>query len=634
MTSNKYHEKKIKDLIKVNHDGKLYQEHELNQVVNTIVLEIKKDVDLDEDTITTTVSQYLYCSKEGKYYFNFKRRQTKKKEYHNKILSTVKDSSIKLSPTNDSNVIIIENDNDTIEPTSDDLEALENEIFKKATNNKQGIKEIQQEISSAKQIVKIVEVEPQKINDYTFPPNIPFKLTKRINDIYGPFGTQWCHDDQFDDPLDEKVIEYTKRFDILRAIKSPDQRTPDWYALRDGKITASDGGTVLDLNSHEPQYKFILKKTIGLPFLSNEFVHHGKKYEEIATLIYEYRMNITTEEFGLIGHPVHNFLGASPDRIAGRYKLDGKHLSKYVGRMLEIKCPYVRQIKMSGAIIDNICPIYYWIQVQLQLECCNLDECDFWQTEIREYESRQEFIEDTDPNEPFRSIKTKFEKGCVIQLLPKKRMTDVIEGKYKNVVEDDSMYIYPPKIEMSPYDCDIWIAKMITEMNNNPKYKDYFFDKVIYWKLVTSKNVLINRDRKWFADNYPKLKQVWDYVLFFRANKDKLQILVDYIESREKKKNKEIMEVVSKICNPTDPNYDKYIDNINKDIIAAKVKKETKQLENGDDDYMFIDPGKQAPEPQPKKYNPYAKSFGQRQQYYKKNTNTNNNNDDDYMFIN
>ena len=90
-------------------------------------------------------------------------------------------------------------------------------------------------------------------------------------------------------------------------------------------------------------------------------------------------MNVSTSEFGLIGHPKYSFLGASPDRICNHYKLDGIHKSKYVGRMLEIKCPLVRKIKMSGPIVDNICPIYYWIQVQLQLECCDLEECDFWQ---------------------------------------------------------------------------------------------------------------------------------------------------------------------------------------------------------------------------------------------------------------
>ena len=113
--------------------------------------------------------------------------------------------------------------------------------------------------------------------------------------------------------------------------------------------------------------------------------------EEPATMVYQYRMNVTVEEFGLMIHPKYSFLGASPDGIVNHYKLNGKHKTKYVGRMLEIKCPKVRKIKMDGPIKNHICPIYYWDQVQLQLECCDLEECDFWQCKISLYKTRQEF---------------------------------------------------------------------------------------------------------------------------------------------------------------------------------------------------------------------------------------------------
>ena len=51
-------------------------------------------------------------------------------------------------------------------------------------------------------------------------------------------------------------------------------------------------------------------------------------------------MNVYIEEFGLIAHPVYDFLAASPDGICSPYKYNKKHISKYVGRMLEIKCPF------------------------------------------------------------------------------------------------------------------------------------------------------------------------------------------------------------------------------------------------------------------------------------------------------
>lgn len=362
-----------------------------------------------------------------------------------------------------------------------------------------------------------------------------------------PHGTQNIHDVQHDDIINDDAIELTKRFEILRAIKLPEQRSQEWYDMRDGKITASDGGTVTDDNSHEPQYSFILKKTGNMPFKSNMYCYHGKKYEEIATLIYEYRMNVSSDEFGLIGHPIYKFLGASPDRICNKYKNDGIHLSKYVGRMLEIKCPLSRKIQTDGEIKDGICPIYYWVQVQLQLECCNLEECDFWQCDIKEYTNRDDFIADTDLKEPFRALSTGFEKGCLIQLIPRSKAAD--HDNYLKTVYDDAIFLYPPKIEMTPQDCDIWIAEQMSKYHNNPKYLDFCFDKVIYWKLNMSHCVTIPRDREWFVEKLPIFEKMWNYVKFFRSNKKALSTLLEYIDSLPRKINKTIMETIDKLYN-------------------------------------------------------------------------------------
>lgn len=591
--------KQIKEVIKTDHDGKFYEEKEIQEIINGIVTEVqKKNTTLTDDIITTTATQYLYTGKDGKYYFNIKRKQSKQKEYHTKILNTVKDNSVKLD---------IVSEKESIDLTSEELTKIEDQI--KEQNEKQ----------------EVVQNE-----EYMYPFERPYKYKKPTGDSYGPYGSQWYHDCQVDDIWDDRANAFAKQFDILRAIKLPDQRTPEWYEMRNGKITASDGGTVLDVNSHEAQYKFILKKTTDVPFLSNKFVHHGKKYEDIATIIYEYRMNVSTSEFGLIGHSKHKFLGASPDRICNHYKLDGKHRSKYVGRMLEIKCPLVRSINTEGPIIDHICPIYYWVQVQLQLECCDLEECDFWQCEIREYESRQDFLEDTDPDEPYRSIETHFEKGCLIQLLPKDRMQDIIDGKYQNVVEDASMYIYPPRIEMSPYECDIWVTQSLADMTYNPKYKDYFFDKVLYWKLVKSKCVLINRDKQWFAEKLPKFEQVWNYVLYLRENKDKLKILLDFIESRKIKRNKEIMPVVDRLFNNKD------IAGILKDIETGTNQK-VEAVQYNDDDYMFIDTTSVSKPFSKAKSAPALSSQSSSNKFVKKpffkKSQTKTDNDDGYGFI-
>lgn len=416
------------------------------------------------------------------------------------------------------------------------------------------------------------------LGKYTFPIEKRWKPVQKTDELYGPFGTQWIHEKQKHDNISPLLKKRGKQYDKLRAVILPEQRTPEWFEMREGKITASDGASVIGRNKYEAQYKFVLKKTVGAPFNSNKYCYHGKKYEEIATMIYQYRMNVTVEEFGLMGHPKINYLGASPDGICNKYKLNGKHKSQFVGRMLEIKCPLSRQIKMDGPILDGtkgICPEYYWVQVQLQLECCELEECDFWQCELREYPNREMFLEDTSEKEPFRSIHTGFEKGVVIQLLPKDRMKEA-EENYWDVVYDAAIFLYPPVIEMSPHDCDKWIAKTIDELPRNEACRDFYFDRVLYWRLDKSKNVTIQRDREWFAANLPTYKKVWDYVLFFREHKEKLDLWVRYIETCAKKRNNDIMNVAHRICDPSAADYADFMT----DLSARVALKEVKMAEN------------------------------------------------------
>lgn len=257
----------------------------------------------------------------------------------------------------------------------------------------------------------------------------------------------------------EEFVRRENIFNNLRSIVLPEQRSPEWFAMRSGKITASDGGTVLGKNKYEAQYNFILKKVLGSTFETNEACYHGKKFENAVTLTYELVNNTKTEEFGLLGHPDYYFLGASPDGICAPVCRDDITPNPLVGRMLEIKCPLMRKIKYKGDIIDTICPIYYWCQVQLQLECCDLDECDFIQCNIEEYINRTEWINDTNSEYDYKSIKYNLERGVLLEILPAK----LEDNDYKNgiitenVIYDKAIFIYPPKIDMTNDEIDKWI---------------------------------------------------------------------------------------------------------------------------------------------------------------------------------
>jgi putative phage-type endonuclease len=380
--------------------------------------------------------------------------------------------------------------------------------------------------------------------------------------------------------------EFNRRaniFEKIRAIILPEQRSPEWFAMRHGKITASDGGAVLGENKHEPSYNFILKKVLGSNFETNLACYHGKKFEQVVTMMYEYKNDVHTEEFGLLGHPDYYFLGASPDGICSPYHRDMKTPHHLVGRMLEIKCPLMRKIKYQGDIKDTICPIYYWCQVQLQLECCNLDECDFIQCNIEEYKTREEWLEDTNPECDYKTKKYGLEKGVIIQLLSNKLTEDdYIDGNIKDTtIYNSASFIYPPKIDMSLKEIDNWILTEIHNLENKPHLR---LHRVIYWRLIENNCTLILRDKEWFAKNLDKLRTMWGYVEYLRENNDTAQKWKEYIDNLPKKYNDKIINKLIEFINEKknlniieNKIEDKIEDKIEEEIILPNIKRKYKK---------------------------------------------------------
>lgn len=418
-------------------------------------------------------------------------------------------------------------------------------------------------------------------NKYTLPKENKYEIVCKKEEHFGPFGSQWINEIQRDDIIDKIVEKRIKTLRFLMALPFYDQVKDknEWLKQRENKITASDVGTVLGNNKYEAVYKFILKKVGGSTFFGNKNTYHGKKYENVATMIYEYRKNVIVREFGLIEHQKLKFLGASPDGIITEYKKDNIHKTKFAGCMLEIKCPQLRKIKTDGELIDGICPIYYYDQVQLQLECCDLDDCDFWQCNIHEYFSRREFLNDTDPTEPFRSKETGFEKGALIQLVLKSKAKDALEN-YWDTIYNNTKFIYPDKIEMTPHEIDIWVMDKLEELKYKKEYMDYYVDRVIYWRLNNAHCCTIPRDKKWFENNLPTMRKIWGYVEFFKKNPDKYKILTDFIDSLNMKKNDVIMQKVESICDLPNTNDKKKMDAYNDKINSICCETQQKINDN------------------------------------------------------
>ena len=52
----------------------------------------------------------------------------------------------------------------------------------------------------------------------------------------------------------------------------------------------------------------------------------------------------------------------------------------------------------------------YWIQMQIQMECCNIDLCDFIETRFKEYESEEAFYNETN---------TEMNRGIILRYIDK-----------------------------------------------------------------------------------------------------------------------------------------------------------------------------------------------------------------------
>ena len=335
-------------------------------------------------------------------------------------------------------------------------------------------------------------------------------------------------------------LELEKHFIKLFLTPQPEQKTKDWFDYRFNRITASDMATAIDCNPYESVESFICKKCDpDFPFLDNDFVFHGKKYEQIATMLYEHLYNSKVTEFGCLPSEKYKILGASPDGIGSKSTLDYK-FNKKLGYMLEIKCPYVRAITNKGKIAGEICPFYYYCQVQQQLECCNLNYCDFIQCNLKEYKDREAYLMDVNHlmNVSENIDGTRMEvdqvmnRGYLLQFLPKefKPLFDGDKHHFK------SFYIYPPRLTMTQAQYDEWVLTNLNDWKTNypDKANDYYFDKVIYWKIINAHTVTIPRDTTWFNSILPILEETWKKVCYYREHLDELPPLQELADKRKK----------------------------------------------------------------------------------------------------
>lgn len=275
---------------------------------------------------------------------------------------------------------------------------------------------------------------------------------------------------------DKTIIENTINY--LRTKPQPAQRTDDWYKFRHNLITASNAYKAFENPSTQNQLIYEkcqpIKTAETVTVVNvNTTLHWGQKFEPLSVMIYEHLYNTKIEDFGCIQHDHYYFLGASPDGI----NVDPD--SDRYGRMLEIKNIVNREI-------NGIPKKEYWIQTQLQMEVCNLDECDFLETQFKEYETHSDYINDV-------LLSESVFKGFFMYFSGK-------NGK--------PLYIYKPLTMNAEDDIMKW------EEDNISCYEKegLTWIKNIYWKLECISCVLILRNRLWFDQNIVAIQNTWEII--------------------------------------------------------------------------------------------------------------------------
>jgi hypothetical protein len=129
-------------------------------------------------------------------------------------------------------------------------------------------------------------------------------------------------------------------------------------------------------------------------------------------------------------------------------------------------------------------------------------------------------------------VDDRLKKGIILEFYPKNFIPE-FDG---DLAEWKSKYIIPKRLDMDESQYDAWTIKMMDQYKTlYPDIaKDYYFYRVIYWKLEMSHNVAINRDDKFLANIVPILQETWKKILYYREHQDKLDELKQIAEKRKK----------------------------------------------------------------------------------------------------
>ena len=150
-----------------------------------------------------------------------------------------------------------------------------------------------------------------------------------------------------------------------------DQRSPEWFAARCGRVTASRMADVVaktakGYGASRANYmaELVVERLTGKPTegFTNAAMQWGTDQEPFARDAYSAKTGELVTEVGFVNHPRIENAGASPDGIVGT-------------GLVEIKCP--NTASHIEYLMSKEPPQKYYYQMQWQMACAMAEFCDW-----------------------------------------------------------------------------------------------------------------------------------------------------------------------------------------------------------------------------------------------------------------
>uniref|UniRef100_A0A6C0H538 YqaJ viral recombinase domain-containing protein n=1 Tax=viral metagenome TaxID=1070528 RepID=A0A6C0H538_9ZZZZ len=366
---------------------------------------------------------------------------------------------------------------------------------------------------------------------------------------------------------ENRQIEAKDRINkLIIKSNSNEQKTDEWYEIRHNLLTASNIYKVFGSESVKNQLIYEKCMPVKTNQMNAKSVLWGTKYEAISVMIYERIYKTKIANMGCVIHSKYPFLGASPDGINSDPKSD------LFGVLIEIKNVVSREI-------TGIPKMEYWIQMQIQMECCDLDYCHFIETKFLEYSSEEEYM--SDEMTEYKGTIIQNHKGEYVyelcskrdELLMKEILDDIgllynqtnliinkcellvdknraLMNKTKDILKNNKFLfnktkeILEKKMEQSKKNMRIEKEELmdIEEENENRmiiednetmveecRVIDLTKEKT-FWKLEKINCVVVERNRLWFEKNIEEIEKIWNIIQTEKKN--------DYSHRKPQKKIK------------------------------------------------------------------------------------------------